>query len=90
MKTKKEIIESDFHRGAITEKTHHDDLERFIFSCLGELELLNKIKADEIVEHFNLFIKKWCSDNYPYLIDTDENDGEKFRQAVYGNFSYLE
>ena len=37
---------------------------------------MNKIK--EIEEKFNKFIKKWCP-NYVHLIDSDENDGEKFR-----------
>jgi len=30
-------------------------------------------------EQFNEFIKKWCGSNYPHLIDTDENDGQRLR-----------
>jgi len=30
-------------------------------------------------KQFNDFIKKWTGNNYPYLIDSDENDGEAFR-----------
>lgn len=37
---------------------------------------------DMIIERFNLFIKRWCKDNYPHLIDSDENDGEDFRLTV--------
>ena len=38
--------------------------------------------VEEIQEKFNGFIKKWCGNYYPHLIDTDENDGEEFRQFV--------
>lgn len=36
----------------------------------------------KIEEDFNLFIKKWCGNNYPHLIDSDENDGEIFRDKL--------
>jgi hypothetical protein len=35
-----------------------------------------------IEEEFNTFIKKWCGNSYPYLIDSDENDGERFREKL--------
>lgn len=38
-----------------------------------------KYRIDEVV---NNFIKKWCGDNAPHLLDTDENDGENFRQTI--------
>jgi chromosome segregation ATPase len=37
---------------------------------------------EEIIEKFNEFIKKWCGDNAPHLLDSDENDGEEFREAL--------
>ena len=40
---------------------------------------MTKKREHEIVEEFNKFIKVWCKDSYPHLIDTDENDGEAFR-----------
>lgn len=36
----------------------------------------------EIIRSFNIFIEKWCGNNYPHLIDTDDNDGEKFRMEL--------
>ena len=39
-------------------------------------------KAMELVDKFNQFIKKWCGDKFPHLIDSDENDGESFREAI--------
>ena len=33
-------------------------------------------------EEFNSFIKKWCGDSYPHLIDSDQNDGERFRELL--------
>jgi len=35
-----------------------------------------------IVEKFNVFIKKWTGNNYQHLIDTDGNDGERFREEL--------
>jgi hypothetical protein len=37
---------------------------------------------EDIIKDFNDFIKKWTGENYPHLIDTDENDGEIFRQKL--------
>lgn len=37
---------------------------------------------EKIIEDFNSFIKKWCGSNFPHLIDSDENDGERFRQKI--------
>lgn len=36
---------------------------------------------DDPIEKFNVFIQKWCPD-YPHLIDSDDNDGEKIRQMI--------
>ena len=33
-------------------------------------------------EKVNLFIEKWCGDNAPHLLDTDDNDGERLREAI--------
>ena len=35
-----------------------------------------------LIDEFNKFIKKWCGNSYPHLIDTDENDGERFRSLL--------
>lgn len=35
------------------------------------------------IDLFNCFIEKWCGSNFPHLIDTDENDGQKFREMLY-------
>ena len=37
---------------------------------------------EEIINKFNNFIQKWCGSSYPHLIDTDENDGEEFRDDL--------
>jgi len=40
-------------------------------------------KAEEqLIEDFNEFIKKWCGNYYPHLIDSDDNDGEEFRDKI--------
>jgi predicted metal-binding protein len=36
----------------------------------------------ELEKDFNIFIEKWCGTNYAHLIDTDENDGEIFREKL--------
>jgi len=49
----------------------------------------NKIPQEieeKIIEKFNLFIEKWCGDNFPHLIDNDDNDGEDFRDELRGLF----
>lgn len=38
--------------------------------------------VEEIVEKFDTFVKKWCVDSVPHLLDSDDNDGEDFRQAI--------
>lgn len=43
-------------------------------------EVLDK-KEDWEIE-FGYFIKKWIPENFNHLIDTDENDGERFRNIV--------
>jgi len=34
-----------------------------------------------IADRFYVFLKKWCP-SWKHLIDTDENDGEEFRQFL--------
>lgn len=41
---------------------------------------------EKILERFNDFIKKWTGSHYPHLIDSDENDGEEFRQLLRKTF----
>ena len=36
----------------------------------------------KLIQEFNNFIKKWCGDHYPHLIDSDENEGEFFREKL--------
>lgn len=36
----------------------------------------------QIVIDFNRFIEMWCGDDYFYLIDSDENAGERFRDKL--------
>jgi len=36
----------------------------------------------KVVKEFNKFIEKWCGSNFPHLIDSDENDGERFRCLI--------
>lgn len=38
--------------------------------------------GDEAVEKFNLFIKDWTGTWYPHLIDTDDNEGQFFRNYL--------
>lgn len=42
---------------------------------------------EDIIKEFNKFIKKWCGSYYPHLIDSDENDGEEFRQLILSSIS---
>lgn len=35
-----------------------------------------------IVEEFNKFIEKWTGNSFSHLIDSDENDGERFRERL--------
>lgn len=42
------------------------------------LEQLKK----EAIEKFNVFIKDWTEHNYSHLIDTDDNDGQFFRDFL--------
>ena len=39
-------------------------------------------RVEEIQKKFNRFIEKWCGVNFPHLIDSDENDGEEFREEL--------
>lgn len=36
----------------------------------------------DVFEAFDKFIKKWCGDYYPHLIDSDENDGQFIRDKI--------
>lgn len=38
--------------------------------------------SQEIEEIINPFIKKWIPEYYAHLVDSDENDGERLRQAI--------
>lgn len=38
--------------------------------------------TEKAIEEFNKFVEKWCKTNYPHLLDSDENDGERFRQNL--------
>ena len=53
--------ESDFHRGAIYEETHHEDLDRFVESALAQLRAYyrEKIKGVGIEK----IIKNYFNDN---------------------------
>lgn len=37
---------------------------------------------ENIIEEFNKFIEKWCGNSFPHLIDSDGNDGERFRDKL--------
>jgi hypothetical protein len=39
-------------------------------------------KQQEIVEDFDNFIKKWCGGMKAHLLDSDDNDGEYFRDRL--------
>lgn len=35
-----------------------------------------------MVKEFNDFIRKWCGENSAHLLDSDDNDGQKFRDRL--------
>ena len=37
---------------------------------------------DGLDELINSFIKEWCGDSAPHLLDTDDNDGQRLREAI--------
>ena len=39
-------------------------------------------RINETTNFFNQFVEKWCGNNKGHLLDTDENDGEKFRGRI--------
>lgn len=41
--------------------------------------------TDELIDEF---IEKWCGDNAPHLLDSDENDGETLREAIRDKVSH--
>ena len=43
---------------------------------------LMELLAEKLCDSFDVFIKKWTGDSYPHLIDSDENDGERFREEI--------
>lgn len=43
----------------------------------------DKFDEKTLVDKFNEFIKKWTGGSYPHLIDSDDNDGERFREALH-------
>ena len=43
---------------------------------------MKNMQFNELEEKFNQFIKSWTGNNYPHLIDSDENAGEEFRQIL--------
>jgi hypothetical protein len=36
----------------------------------------------DVIKAFNKFIKKWCGNWYPHLIDSDEQDGQFMREKI--------
>lgn len=46
------------------------------------MENVERRTDKDLIQKFNAFIKKWTGDSYPHLIDSDENDGERFREAI--------
>lgn len=38
--------------------------------------------STELENEFNTFIRKWTEGNYQHLLDTDENDGSRFRKSM--------
>jgi len=41
-----------------------------------------KRDREQLLIDFNEFIMKWCGNNRGHLIDSDDNDGEKFRDKI--------
>jgi soluble cytochrome b562 len=37
----------------------------------------------ELEDRFNKFIKDWCGKMSGHLLDSDENDGQRFRDAIW-------
>jgi len=59
------------------------DGEKDIYYCsYCGVKIENKEKEIEIVNDFNEFIKKWTGSSCTHLIDSDENDGEEFREKL--------
>ena len=42
-------------------------------------------KETDVIKKFNLFLKLHCKDDYPHLIDSDDNAGEFMRQAIHSS-----
>lgn len=42
------------------------------------------INKDELIEEFDKFISKWCGNLSAHLLDSDDNDGEEFRDKIRG------
>lgn len=42
-----------------------------------------RLKRPEVDRLVNGFIRKWLPEFYPHLVDTDANDGQRLREALY-------
>ena len=40
------------------------------------------MNAEQLLIDFDEFIMKWCGSNKGHLIDSDDNDGEVFRDKI--------
>ena len=63
------------------------DCERLAKSLIQHFKPPAKVKirwpnVEYMIEKFDKFIEKWTGNAYPHLIDSDENDGEQFRDLL--------
>jgi len=63
---------------------HREDFEG------TDWEIYDKISLEEIEAEFNKFIKNWCGNMKGHLLDSDANDGEKFRNKLRKIFAVSE
>ena len=47
---------------------------------------MRRMMMSKFEEEFEKFLKKWTGDNFPHLVDTDENDGQRIRDLVSRQF----
>ena len=40
------------------------------------------LKEEDLVKKFNLFLQIFCKEDFAHLIDSDENAGERMREAI--------
>jgi hypothetical protein len=77
-----QVISSKTYDDAIDECRAYYESPEYIQSLIDS----GKVGIDEqLVNEFNKFIKEWCGSMYAHLIDSDENDGERFRQLIQSN-----